>query len=142
MRKIFLSATFLLAITVTQAQVRRAGRPAMAKDSTGAVTGMRGGADRQDRKEMMRELGLSKEQKLKFRDMQRDNKAKREAIENDEKLSDTERKEKLRALKLEQMKATDNILNDEQKEKMKKMRREKMKERKDGKEPAMEEEIQ
>jgi hypothetical protein len=140
MQKLIIAFSLLLTVNLATAQVQRVKKVKAATDSTTLTTSPeatpapQAKANKQSRREMIKELGLSREQKVKFRDMQQSNKAKKEAIESDDKLSDTEKKQKLKALKVEQLKATMAILNDEQKEKLKKMRQDKMEE-----DPTMEE---
>lgn len=138
---------FILALTVStasaMAQIERARKVKTTSDTTSTGAAVTMNDDKQSRREMIKELNLTKEQKGKFKEMQQNMKAKKEAIENDEKLSDTEKKQKLRELRKEQMKATDNILNDEQREKMKQMRKDKIKEMRGNKDAKMEtEEVQ
>ena len=143
MKKLMIVLALSAVTGSAMAQLERARKPKTASDttSTGAAVAMKD--DKQSQKDMIRELNLTKEQKGKFKEIRQNMKAKKEAIENDDKLSDTEKKEKLRELRKEQMKATDSILNEEQREKMKQMRKDKMKEMKGNKDAKMEtEEIQ
>ena len=140
MKKLMIVLALSAVTGSAMAQLERARKPRTASDTTSTGARVNVKEDKQSRKEMMRELSLTKEQKGKFKEMQQGMKAKKEAIENDDKLSDTEKKEKLRELRKEQMKATGSILNDEQREKMKQMRKDKMKEMKGNKEAKMENE--
>jgi hypothetical protein len=82
-------------------------------------------------------LNLSKDQKIQLKEARQANKAKKEAIENDEKLSNEEKEAKLKQLHQEQVKNTMGILNEEQKEKIKtkmKEKKGKKKEKTDAKE--------
>jgi hypothetical protein len=72
-----------------------------------------------NRKKMMQDLELTKEQKVKMKEIQQAGKAKKEAIEADSKLSDTEKRTRLRALQQEQMQNMMKILDPAQREKMK-----------------------
>ncbi len=74
------------------------------------------------RKEMFRELDLSKEQKAKMKEINQSMKASKEAIENDAVLSDTEKKEKLKLLRKEQTFKIQAILTEEQKIKFRELR--------------------
>lgn len=80
---------------------------------------------------MMKELNLSEDQKAKLKEMREANKSKRDAIKNDSKLTDEQKKEQMKALKEEQKKGMQGVLTDEQKSKMKEMKA-KMKEEKKG----------
>ncbi len=137
MKKTVLLLLFFVAAVAATAQVQRAVKPKTV-NSDSAATGTNNSMapakdDMQNRKAMIKELNLTREQKGKFREMQQNMKAKKEAIENDDKLSDTEKKEKLRTLRKEQMAATDSILNNEQREKMRQMRKDKLQQMKGNK---------
>lgn len=74
------------------------------------------------RAEMMKQLNLSEEQKIKFKEMKAANKEKREAIRNNSKLTEAQRREQMKALKDQQKSNLEAMLNDEQKAKMKEMK--------------------
>lgn len=74
------------------------------------------------RKEMFRELNLTKEQKIKLKEINQSMKASKESLEKDAALSETEKKEKLKKLKKEQAEKIKAILTDEQKIKFKELR--------------------
>ena len=74
---------------------------------------------------MLKELDLSREQKIKLKELRQSMKEKKEAIENDDKLSGPEKETKLKELRKEQAKNTMSILTPEQKVKMLKMRKDK-----------------
>ena len=71
---------------------------------------------------MFRELDLSKEQKVKLKEINQSMKASKEAIENDTALSETAKKEKLRSLRKEQAFKIQAILTEEQKIKFRELR--------------------
>jgi Spy/CpxP family protein refolding chaperone len=75
-----------------------------------------------NRKKMMKELGLTREQAVKMKELHRANKEKKDAIFNNDKLTNEERKSQLRSLQKELFQNTLAILNDEQKQKLKQMR--------------------
>jgi len=77
------------------------------------------------RKEMLKELDLTKEQKAKLREINQSMKASKEAIENDTTLSETERKEKLKTHRREHAAKVQAILTDEQKIKFRQLKLEK-----------------
>jgi len=77
------------------------------------------------KKQMMRELNLSKEQKAKLKAVKQSGKDKKAAIENDNTLTAAEKENKLKMLHKEQAKNTMTVLNEEQKAKLVKMRKEK-----------------
>lgn len=124
MKKIISLIIFSFIITFTFAQVQRKTAVANKKDSA-SVAAERKQTSRGEKKQMVKDLDLNKEQKSKLKEIRQSAKAKKEAIENDEKLSADEKQAKLKELQREQAKSTMTILNDEQKEKMKKMRKNK-----------------
>ena len=75
-----------------------------------------------DRKQMFRELNLTKEQRAKIKEIREANKAKRDAIDSDDKLTQEQKDARLKELKREQAQSTLTILNDEQKAKVKSRR--------------------
>ena len=85
--------------------------------------------DKPNRKDLLKELNLTREQKIKLKDIRQANMAKKEAIENNSQLSDAEKKTQLRGLQKEQAQNIQNILTDEQKEKFKATRQKAMKEK-------------
>jgi Spy/CpxP family protein refolding chaperone len=142
MKKVLIMLAISTITATAMAQIQRAVKPkAVTSDTTttGSSNTMTPAKDdKGSRREMIKELNLTREQKGKFREMQQNMKAKKEAIENDDKLSDIEKKEKLRALRKEQMTITDSILNDEQREKMRQMRKDKFEQMKGNKDAKME----
>jgi organic radical activating enzyme len=82
-----------------------------------------------EKREMMKALNLTEEQKAKLKEMNAGNKEKKQAILNDSKLTEEQKKEQLKAIKKEQAKSMQTVLTDEQKTKMKEARM-KMKESK------------
>lgn len=123
MKKIFFALLTTVIVFTANAQVQRKRATQPASDSTTAINA---NENRQGKKEMLKELNLTKEQKVKMKELRQKGKTKMVEIQNDSKLSDADRQTKLRALKAEQLKKTMALLNDEQKEKMKQMRKEKI----------------
>jgi len=80
-------------------------------------------------KQILQDLNLTKEQKVKIKDIRQDAKTKKEAIENDSTLTETQKAQKLQELKKETSAEVDNILTDEQKAKKKQMRQQFIKKR-------------
>ena len=76
----------------------------------------------ESRKEIFRELDLTKEQRGKMKEINQSMKASKEAIENDAVLSDTEKREKLRSLRKEQAIKIQAILTEEQKIKFRELK--------------------
>lgn len=124
MKKIIGVLICSLIISLSFAQVQRQKKTADKSDSSLNTTAQKHDAGK-DRKEMMKDLDLTKEQKGKLKEIRQAGKAKKEAIENDEKLNADEKKAKLKDLKKEQAKSTMDILSKEQKLKLLKMRQEK-----------------
>lgn len=111
----------VIAINANAQVQRKHTQPAGADSATAAKASV----DKMGRKDMLHELNLTKQQRLKMKALRQEGKAKMDAIKNDSKLSDSERTEKIKALKKEQMDGTMSVLNDEQKTKLKQMRKEK-----------------
>jgi Spy/CpxP family protein refolding chaperone len=103
------------------AQIRRTVPEKQKTDSAGMPVPAQD--EKTKRKEMLKELNLTKAQKGKFKEMRKEAKDKKEAIEGYEKLSQEEKDEQLKELKKEQLKKTDTLLTDEQKEKFKQLRK-------------------
>lgn len=116
---IFLTLTFISILSFSQ--VQRVVTPS--KQSNGGVTQPGdNNPEKMNRKKMMRELNLTKEQRSKLKEIRQSNMSKKDAISNDDKLTDEQKEVKLRELKRGQAQSTMTILNDEQKAKMKTMR--------------------
>ena len=71
------------------------------------------------RKERFKELDLTREQKVKMKEIMQSGKAAKEAIENNTQLSDQDRKKQMRELQKSQMQKMQAILTPEQIEKFK-----------------------
>ena len=78
--------------------------------------------ENESRKEILKELDLTKEQKVKLKEVNQSMKASKEAIENNLELSDIQKQEKLKALKKEQMSKIQSILTEEQKIKFRQLK--------------------
>jgi len=72
---------------------------------------------KQSRKDRFRELDLTREQKSKMKEIMQANKAAKEAIENNTRLSDQDKKKQMRELQKGQMQKIQAILTPEQREK-------------------------
>lgn len=117
----------LLSSLIAFAQVERKPAPVKPADSV-ANNQPANRMDKTGRKDLLKDLDLSREQKIKLKEIRQANKTKKEAIENNSQLSDDEKKKQMKELQKEQAKAIQAILTDEQKEKFKAKRREKMEE--------------
>ncbi len=90
-----------------------------------------------NKKAMMKELNMTDDQKAKMKEMKEANKAKKEAIINDSKLTEDQKKQQLKDLHKAGAKDMQGVLTDEQKAKMKEMKAKRKGERKGKKgEPA------
>ena len=78
--------------------------------------------ENESRKEILKELDLTKEQKVKLKEVNQLMKASKEAIENNMELSEIQKKEKLKVLKKEQMSKIQSILTEEQKIKFRQLK--------------------
>ena len=111
----------LFSSLVSFAQIER--KPSPAKSTDSVFSGPGGNKmQRSSRKDMIRELDLTREQKIKLKDMRQANMAKKEAIENNSQLSDPEKKMQLRELQKAQAQNMQAILTELQKEKFKNIR--------------------
>ena len=70
---------------------------------------------RGERKEIFKELNLTREQKIKMKDLNQFMKASKDEIDNDASLTEEQKKEKLRALRKAQITKIQGILTEEQK---------------------------
>jgi Spy/CpxP family protein refolding chaperone len=92
---------------------------AVKTDSTQTSSGNDMKVDKQTRKERMKELNLTREQKGKMKEIMKGGKAAKEAIENNTQLSDQDRKKQMRELQKSQMQKIQAVLTPEQMEKFK-----------------------
>ena len=116
--KMLLFLIFTILTSFSFSQVQRKTRPLGLKDTVEVVKG----SDEMDKKEMMRELNLTREQKIKMKEIRQSGKAKKETIDNDDTLTPEQKKEKLKELRKEQLQKVQAILTVEQREQMRAMR--------------------
>lgn len=121
MKKGAIFSVFILLSFLSYAQIERKVTPAKQADSSFNRQEQPG---EMDRKDMMRELHLTKEQKGKMKELHQSGKSRREAIFNDDKLTKEEKQTQLRTLQKEQLQGTMNILNEEQRQELQRMRSE------------------
>ena len=114
MKKIILIALVCLTSFGSFAQIQRK----VTKDTTVA-----GREQKANKKKQMAELNLTKEQRGKMKEMAQANKAAKGDIENDQTLTDAQKKEKLRAIKKGSAQNMQTILTPEQKQKWMQMRK-------------------
>jgi len=110
---------FTLISILSQAQVQRT--PAKQKTDSAAVVAdtMK---DKKSKKEILKELDLSREQKVKLKELNQSMKASKEALENDTTLTEADKKAKLKVLKKEQAQKIQALLTEEQKIKFRELR--------------------
>jgi len=122
MKKTAFFLSFSLISILSLAQVQRVVTP-KPEDSTARSNGTATEKNNQgDRKQMLRELNLTKEQRGKLKEIRQANMARKDEINNNDSLNQDQKDAKLRELKRSAAQSTMTILNDEQKEKMKAMR--------------------
>lgn len=109
--------SFLLFSVFASAQIER--KPAITKADSASTTSSSGKMNKQSKKDRIKDLDLTKEQKMKMREIKQSGKATKESIENNTSLSEEDKKEQLRALQIEQAQKIQEILTDEQKAKFK-----------------------
>ena len=126
-RTLFLVSTLISLSSI--AQVQRTGTPSRKTDSVTTAQGANNAGSDMNKKKMMRELDLTKEQKIKLKEARESSKAKQEAISNDDKLTQEQKDAKLLELKRAQAQNMQGILNEEQRAKMKALRQEMIKKR-------------
>jgi len=117
MRSALIILTILLTTITASAQIER--KSTLSKTDTAQNMGGGNKADKQSRRERLKELDLTKEQKGKLKGMMQDGKAAKEAIENNAQLSDQDKKRQLRELQRAQAQKVQAILTPEQLEKFK-----------------------
>lgn len=128
MKKTIVFVTAALLCQLAFAQSPDPQPPAPAKGES-AVTGKREHHRKHghEKREMMKALNLTEDQKAKLKAMNEGNKEKKQAILNDSKLTEEQKKEQIKEIKKAQATNTQSVLSDEQKAKMKDLRK-KMKE--------------
>ena len=116
MKKIIIIAVIAMVVSINAtAQIQRS-----AEAKTNDITVManpKASADKQSRKERFRELNLSKEQKGQLKGIMQTGKNSKTEIENNEQLSDADKKTQLHELKKNQAQKILAILTPEQREK-------------------------
>ena len=132
MKKISILLLFAGSISLSFAQVQRTKTASKQSSDSLSATIETKQTGKLKKRQMMRELDLTKEQTGKLKEIKQANKAKTEEVLNNDKLTQEEKDAKLKTLHQQQAKNTLTVLNDEQKGKIKKMRTEKRKNKKSG----------
>ncbi len=124
MKKLLSLIALSLIVSLSFAQVQRQKKQVDKTDSsgTGAVQKEDAGPNR---KEMMKELNLTKEQRSKIKEFRQAAQSKKAAIESDDTLKPEEKLAKLKDLRKELQKNTMSVLSKEQKMKLLQMRSDK-----------------
>ncbi|MBC7889347.1 MAG: hypothetical protein H7Z13_15830 [Ferruginibacter sp.] len=127
MKKVLLFFAVVLIGSGSFAQVQRKVSAATNADSSASLNNemypMENAATKTERLKVLKELNLTKDQKGKLKEMQQVNKSRREAIMNDEGLTEVQKQDKIKEIKRAGALGLQEILTDEQKEKMKAMRK-------------------
>ena len=115
MKTYIISITFLLGSLYSSAQIQR---DVVAKvDTISFSSSDKNKNDKMSRKERFKELDLTREQKVKMKEIMQSGKASKDAIENNAQLSEPEKKKQLRELQKAQLLKIQSILTEEQKAK-------------------------
>ncbi len=104
----------------SSAQVKRISAK-QSKDSTQKKKDI---GDKLSKKEALKELNMTDDQKSKVKELMKANKAAKKTIEDDSSLSGEQKKEKIKQLRIAQMQKMKTVLSPEQIEKFKKLRNE------------------
>ena len=110
--------TLLFTSFSASAQIER--KPAVVKsDSAASTTPSDKRMNKQGRKDRLKDLDLTKEQRSKMKEIRQSGQAAKEATENNTNLSEAEKEKQMRALQKEQAQKMQSILTEEQREKFK-----------------------
>lgn len=115
-RTCIILSLFLVTLT-TSAQIER--QPVVIKTDSAQTAAADNKVDKQSRKDRFKDLDLTREQKGKMKEIIQANKAAKQTIENNTRLTDQDKKKQLRALQKEQAQKIQEILTPEQREKFK-----------------------
>jgi Spy/CpxP family protein refolding chaperone len=114
---------FMLSLVTISASAQIERKPVAVKaDSTQTVVADKK-VDKQSRRERMKELDLTREQKGKMKEIMQSGKAAKDAIESNASLSDQDKKKQMRELQKAQMQKIQATLTPEQVEKFKASRK-------------------
>lgn len=118
MKTVFIALVCISATFTSSAQIeRKKAANQKADTATSATAGEP--ADKESRRDRMKELDLTKDQRIKLKEIRQANSAAKTAIENNDALSESEKKKQLRALQKDQAQKIQAILTPEQIEKFK-----------------------
>ncbi len=117
MKITFVAFFFSLSTLTVSAQIER--KPVVVKTDSTQASVSDDKVDKQGRKERIKELDLTKEQKGKMKEIVQSGKTAKEAIENNTQLSEDDKKKQLRELQKAQAQKVQALLTPEQREKFK-----------------------
>jgi Spy/CpxP family protein refolding chaperone len=106
--------TFILSLLTISASAQIERKPAVTKTDSAQMASNEQMVDKPGRKERIRELNLTREQKGELKEAMQANKAAKEAIENNTQLSDADKKKQMRDLQKAQVQKIQVILTPEQ----------------------------
>ncbi len=121
MVKIKLPGLFLILLLSSVVSFAQVERVPPAKTDSLSGTSISG------KKDLVKDLDLSTGQQAKLKEIRQSVRMKREGIDNNDQLTDTERKKQLKELQKQQAKWIEDILTDEQKEKFRSSRQKALK---------------
>jgi Spy/CpxP family protein refolding chaperone len=110
MKKLFVFVICAGLITNSMGQVKRDVNPAQSSHSKSSK--------KREKKEMMKELNLSKEQRAQIKELNRSIKEKKGAIKSDQSMPEDQKQSKLKELHKEKQEKMDKILTPEQRIKL------------------------
>lgn len=111
--KLLLVVLLLLINTISvSAQIER--KPVDIKTGSAIAINAENTVDKQSRKDRLKDLDLTNEQRSKLKEIREANKPAKEEIENNSQLSETEKKKQLHALQKDQAQKVQAILTKEQ----------------------------
>jgi Spy/CpxP family protein refolding chaperone len=119
MKTYVIGLVLLLGTLSASAQIER--KSTLSKNDTAKAVVSNSAEDtkKAKKREMMKDLNLTREQQGKMKEIMKSGKAAKDAIQNNEQLSDQEKKQQLRELKKTQAQKVQAILTPEQLEKFK-----------------------
>lgn len=109
-----LPVVLLLFINTISASAQIERKPVDIKTDSAIAINAENTVDKQSRKDRLKDLDLTKEQRSKLKEIREANKPAKDAIENNTQLSETEKKKQLHALQKDQAQKVQAILTKEQ----------------------------
>ena len=109
--------SILFSNLISNAQIKR--EPAVTSKTDTISFSSANTNEKMNRKDRLKELELTREQKIKLKEIRQSNQAAKAAIENNTGLSEEEKKKQIRTLQKEQAQKVQAILTEEQKAKFK-----------------------